>query len=96
MLFRSNQDLRQAITDGADIVWDQTNLVPKSRANKLAQIPKNYRKVAVYFTTPDTKELDRRLANRPGKTIPAHVITSMVSQLQPPTAAEGFDEVITV
>ena len=91
-----NQDLRQAITDGADIVWDQTNLVPKSRANKLAQIPKNYRKVAVYFTTPDTKELDRRLANRPGKTIPAHVITSMVSQLQPPTTAEGFDEVITV
>ena len=91
-----NQDLQQAIADGADIIWDQTNLTPKSRGGKLSQIPKNYRKVAVYFTTPDQKELRRRLLNRPGKVIPAHVISNMIAQLQPPTAAEGFDEVITV
>ena len=91
-----NQDLKQAIADGADIIWDQTNLTPKSRSGKLSQIPKNYRKIAVYFTTPNDKELRRRLLNRPGKVIPVHVISNMIAQLQPPTAAEGFDEVITV
>lgn len=91
-----NRDLTQAIANGDDLLWDQTNLTAKSRASKLVKIPKNYHKVAVYFSTPDEQELMRRLANRPGKTIPAKVVANMVLQLQPPTKAEGFDEIITV
>jgi predicted kinase len=91
-----NANLKNAIANNMDIALDQTNLTPKSRQSKLSQIPKNYRKVAVYFSTPDDQELMRRLANRPGKTIPTGVVANMISQLQPPTKAEGFDEIISV
>lgn len=91
-----NAELRQAIKDGADIVWDQTNLTRKARAGKLFSIPDGYRKVAVFFATPDEAELKRRLASRPGKTIPANVILGMKSQLEPPTESEGFDDIIQV
>ena len=90
-----NQNLRDAIDNNMNIVWDQTNLTAKSRAGKLSQIPKNYRKIAVFFPTPDAKELQRRLASRPGKTIPQNIVIGMISQLQKPSEAEGFDEIIT-
>ena len=90
-----NRELKQAIKDGANIVWDQTNLTKKGRAGKLAEIPENYRKVAVFFATPDDDELKRRLASRPGKTIPANVVLAMKSQLERPGKDEGFDEVTT-
>lgn len=89
-----NRELKQAVLDGADIVWDQTNLTKKSRAAKLAEIPDTYRKVAVFFPTPSDDELKRRLASRPGKTIPANVVLGMKSQLERPGKDEGFDEVI--
>lgn len=89
-----NQNLKTAIANNMDIVWDQTNLTAKSRQGKLSQIPKNYRKVAVFFQTPNEKELHRRLQNRPGKTIPPNVVSSMLDQLQPPSKAEGFDEIV--
>jgi len=91
-----NANLKNAIANNMDIVWDQTNLTAKSRQGKLSQIPKNYRKVAVFFNTPNEKELQRRLGNRPGKTIPTNVVQSMMSQLEMPSKSEGFDEVITV
>ena len=87
-------DLAMAIKDGDDVVWDQTSVTIKSRAAKLASIPDNYRKVAVFFPTPEAKELERRLASRPGKTIPWNVVQGMASQLEAPTKDEGFDEVI--
>jgi predicted kinase len=91
-----NQNLRDAISNSMDIVWDQTNLTAKSRQGKLAQIPQNYQKVAVFFPTPIEKELQRRLASRPGKTIPQNIVIGMMSQLQKPSETEGFDEIITV
>ena len=87
-----NADLDMAIKDGMDIVWDQTNTTVKSRAAKLTRLPASYRKVAVYFPTPDDAELKRRLASRPGKTIPANIVLGMKSQLEPPTASEGSDD----
>jgi predicted kinase len=90
----SNEQLRVAIANNLDIIHDQTNLTAKSRANKLSKIPDSYRKVAVFFSTPDDAELKRRLASRPGKTIPANVVLGMRSQLERPSKAEGFDEVV--
>jgi len=86
--------LRVAIKTDRDIIWDQTNVTAKSRASKLAQVPDTYTKVAVFFATPEPAELQRRLASRPGKTIPAHIVQGMASQLEPPTEAEGFDRII--
>ena len=90
------QDLRAAIKAGEDIYWDQTNTGVKSRAKKLKQVPSNYRKVAVFLKTPDDAEHERRLASRPGKSIPAHVMKTMKENLQFPTKDEGFNEIVNV
>ena len=89
-------DLRTAIQNQHTIFWDQTNISAKTRADKLRQIPINYHKVAVYFSTPDDQELDRRLKSRVGKQIPWNVVWGMKSSLQPPDLSEGFDEIIVV
>lgn len=86
-----NDSLKAAIAQQKDIVWDQTNLTKKTRRPKLMQFPIEYEKIAVFFVTPDDVELQRRLGNRPGKTIPANVLLGMKSQLQLPQLDEGFD-----
>lgn len=88
----------EAIKDGQNIIWDQTNMTAKKRASILQKIPKRYKKVAVVFQVDDV-ELQRRLAHRAiteGKFIPKHVIDSMQRSFEMPTLQEGFDEIITV
>lgn len=75
---------------GQDIVWDQTSTTVASRRKKFNMLP-NYHAVAVVFPTPEPAELERRLAARPGKTIPWNVMQGMISGLKAPTEAEGFD-----
>jgi len=72
--------------------WEQTSVSVKSRKKKFNMLP-DYEHVAVVFITPDNDELERRLANRPGKNIPPHVMRSMIDNFQFPTEAEGFDEI---
>ncbi len=77
-----------------DIIWDQTSTTVATRAKKIRMLPEYY-KIAVVFKTPPTAELQRRLASRPGKTIPWDVVSNMAAQLEaePPTQEEGFDEI---
>lgn len=86
--------VRTAIHNDKDLVWDQTNTSKKSRRGKLAQVPENYEKIAVFFPTPDMLELNRRLASRSGKNIPHHVMNQMIGSLEPPDPDEGFDSII--
>lgn len=85
-----------SVERGENIVWDQTNLTKKSRAKKLIMIPDHYEKIAVFFETPDDEELDKRLNNREGKTIPEHVMDAMIEMIEYPEIDEGFDRVIYV
>lgn len=89
-------DVKHAIENQLDIVWDQTNTTVGSRAKKLKLLPNNYEKIAVVFSTPEDRELARRLASRPGKTIPPEIIASMKSQLHEPLESEGFNKIIYV
>jgi len=77
-----------------DLIWDQTSTTIATRAKKLRMLPE-YRKIAVVFKTPETAELQRRLATRPGKNVPWDVVSKMAQQLEtePPTLEEGFDEI---
>lgn len=84
---------RLAVERNDRIIWDQTNLTVKSRANKLAMIPKHYLKRAVVFNIPD--DWETRL-DRPGKTIPTNVLETMKQSFQMPTEAEGFDLVSVI
>lgn len=82
----------EAAKDDMDIVWDQTNLNRKTRAKKLIMIPDHYEKIAVVFSVP--ADLEERLANRPGKTIPAVVMTNMIDSFEYPELDEGFDVIV--
>jgi len=80
-----------------NIIHDQTNMSVKSRKGKLAKA-KDYRKIAVVFSL-DQDEWQRRYDkrhNETGKTISGFVINNMRKSFQPPTSAEGFDEIINV
>jgi predicted kinase len=75
-----------------DLIWDQTSTTLASRKRKFKMLP-DYEHIAVVFKTPDADELARRLANRPGKTIPDHVMRSMIDGFVMPTEDEGFTEI---
>lgn len=79
---------------GHDVIWDQTSTTVESRRRKFNMLP-DYEHIAVIFPTPPTEELSRRLASRPGKDVPWHIVSQMASQLEsdPPTEAEGFVEI---
>jgi tRNA uridine 5-carbamoylmethylation protein Kti12 len=47
----------------------------------------------VVFKVPGPQELVRRLANRPGKNIPADVMEKMITGFEPPSLDEGFKEI---
>lgn len=85
----------QATARNLDIIWDQTNLTRKSRAKKLIMIPDHYEKIAVVFSTPEPDELHLRLQSRPGKTIPYHIVKSMIESMEYPEKDEGFDYILT-
>ena len=75
-----------------DVIWDQTSTTINSRKRKFNTLPK-YEHIAIVFKTPEAEELARRLASRPGKNIPAHVMRSMIDGFQMPTEDEGFTEI---
>jgi predicted kinase len=87
--------LDQVITardEGRDIIWDQTSVSVKSRKKKFQVLP-DYEHIAVVFETPDRAELEKRLASRPGKSIPWEIVDSMISNFEMPSEEEGFKEV---
>ena len=77
---------------GHDVIWDQTSTSVKSRARKFRML-RDYEHIAVVFATPDADELAKRLASRPGKNIPDHVMRSMIEGFEMPTEEEGFKEI---
>jgi predicted kinase len=88
-------DVINASKNNLDIIWDQTSTTVASRKRKFKMLP-NYKHIAVVFTTPNDEELKKRLGSRPGKTIPDHVIRSMINNFEMPTKAEGFSDIIIV
>lgn len=90
-----NNRLRDALNKKENVIVDRTNMTVKSRARVLGFVPKGYKKIAVVFEL-DPAELKRRQDKREketGKKIPDSVIDNMRQSYQPPTKAEGFDEV---
>lgn len=86
------EEVIAARASNQNIIWDQTSTTVKSRAKKLRMLSK-YKKIAVVFGVPAPEELDRRLASRPGKSIPKHVVNQMIDGFVVPTEEEGFDEI---
>jgi predicted kinase len=85
-------DVRQAVAEGKNIIWDQTSTTQASRLRKFTHTM-GYKKVAVIFRVKDPEEHKRRLNSRPGKVIPIDVLATMSEQWEEPTVEEGFDEI---
>lgn len=85
-------ELKYWLNSGFSIVWDQTNLSVAARKKKIDMIPEDWKIIAIWFPIPEKNEWVRRL-DRPGKTIPPHVLENMVSNFTIPDTTEGFDEV---
>lgn len=100
-----NDGLDSAIADGLDVIFDQTNLgVGKRRKiiNRMKQAGYQVRCVCIippeagqaarsFGWLDDQKVWANRLRNRPGKTIPQHVLSNMIESFVEPTIDEGFD-----
>lgn len=91
-----NDGLDNAVAEGLDIVWDQTNLAIKKRKKIIDRMKKAGYQVRGECLMPpktdeDMTEWNHRLVNRPGKTIPNHVIANMMESFVEPTIEEGFD-----
>ena len=92
-----NSNLSIALERQSDIVWDQTNVTKKSRAKKLAKIPKYYRKIALLFQVDyDTLIKVNNERKKIGRSIPYNILQSMYNTIEAPTLDEGFDEIIKV
>lgn len=91
-----DSQVQQAINLDATLVWDQTNTTAKGRKVKLGRIPKEWRKICVFFATPEPEVLQRRLDSRIGKKIPKDVMKSMIDNLEVPDLKEGWDEIVII
>ena len=86
------QDLKNAIRSGLDLIWDQTNLTSKARTRKLKIIPGSYECSCAYSVI-DLDTALQRNQNRLGKIIPENILKRMHSQFELPTTNEGFNYV---
>lgn len=86
------EQIEYARKNDLDIIWDQTSTTVNSRKRKFSALP-NYDHIAVVFKTPPQRELERRLAGRPGKHIPDHIMRNMIRNFQYPSLQEGYKEI---
>lgn len=86
-------DIDRYVIDGTSFIVDQTNLRAGKRWEILRKVPNDWRRVAVIFEQPAENIHSERLASRPGKFIPAHVLASMANGYERPEFEEGFNEI---
>jgi predicted kinase len=92
------EKFKNAVENRKNIIWDQTNMTPKKRMSILAQVPKDYHKVAVVFeiTDAELKARSEKRQKETGKSVPLDVVRSMANSYSPPTKGEGFDVITFV
>lgn len=89
--------LQDAIREKRNILWDQTNMSAKKRRKIINTVGRDYYFVVLFARPPSTDQeyavLEKRLDSRPGKTIPQHVVFSMIDTFDDPTLDSFGDDV---
>ena len=87
--------LKYLLSQGVDVIIDETNLTAKSRANVITLAKVNgYKIKGVLFTT--CRMLCKQRAVESGQEDLISVIERMYPQFEHPKTEEGFDELINV
>lgn len=107
---RLESKFKEAVNSDKDILIDMTNMSVMARRNIFMKIngrESEFNKIAVVFNFKDSDIVDviKKLATRRGeeikanggsKTITPDIIDVIISNYEPPTREEGFDEIIDV
>ena len=96
-----NAQAQKSMEGGNDIIVDRTLLTPKSRASMISKL-KNIAhplgielQFEIFFLDTDTSVIRRRNEERKanGRSVPEHVLDSMIETKVLPTAAEEFRDI---
>lgn len=91
----AKRHFNNAVKYQSNIVIDRTNLSKKSRRRFIEPLKKaGYTIHAVSFPIPS--DWEKRLTQRPGKTIPVNILDSMRKVYEEPSLDEGFDSIEVV
>ena len=91
--------LKEASSDGRNVIVDMTNLTSKRRKSNLNYFDDSYTKIAVIFpmlSEDEIKERNRKRVIEENKNIPESVIKNMISSYQSISPSEGFNKVISL
>jgi predicted kinase len=95
---RTFELLDKAVAADRDVIWDQTNLNRRLRAERLEKFPADYEKICIGLEFPIYVLLqrieERRLAT--GKGIPKFVPVNHLDMYERPSTDEGFSEVYVI
>jgi predicted kinase len=89
--------VRECLFAGRSFVVDDTNGTATARAPYVAEArAAGFRVIAVFFETPIRTAIGRNNHRKDKTPIPGPAILRTMKALQPPSPAEGFDEIRTV
>src|SRR4051812_37494397 len=89
--------LRACLETGQRFAVDNTNVLARERALYIPQARNAKFRVRGYLFMTELKEALRRNAQRsPAEMVPARGLVSKFKELEPPSFAEGFDELFSV
>lgn len=84
--------VRSLLNEGANVVYDATNLSRKRRVGFLKQLPSDIYKVAILVATDIKIILQQNMMRE--RQVPEDVIMSMYKRMQLPRMDEGWDEIL--
>jgi predicted kinase len=91
------EPIRQCLSLGRSFVVDNTNATKAARALYIKQAKASgFRVIAYFFDTPVRTAIGRNNHRKDKKPIPVPAILRSAKLLEPPSIAEGFDEVRTI
>jgi len=94
---RQRRQLDAALAAGRSVVIDNTNLTIRDRSAIIEAARHHHSRVIGYFFDVNTRACVARNANREGRArVPNVAIFAGAKRLEPPTQAEGFDELFRV
>lgn len=96
-VFKSmHKDIKNALINGENVIYDATGIKLKSRINFLSEISRieNVNKYCIIFATRFEDCIERNSSRE--RSVPEDVISRMITQFQIPYKEEGWDDIIVV